>query len=133
MTDNEIIKALECCRDCKCKECPCYNKETDGCKEIDEQDILDLINRQKKTIEIADKMVESLKAEVKRLQKKREAKCGTCYYSKPTTFDKSKCYVECTNQEHIEKFCRFRKISLKRQRTTPACKNYKEMVGDDNA
>lgn len=51
MTDEEIIKALECCRDCKCKDCPCYNKETDGCKELDEQDILDLINRQKAEIE----------------------------------------------------------------------------------
>ncbi|MBE7053456.1 MAG: hypothetical protein E7391_04185 [Ruminococcaceae bacterium] len=51
MKDNEIIKALECCRDCKCKECPCYNKETGGCKEIDEQDILDLINREKEEIE----------------------------------------------------------------------------------
>lgn len=52
MTDKDIIKALECCRDCKCKECPCYNKETDGCKEIDEQDILDLINRQKADLEL---------------------------------------------------------------------------------
>ena len=51
MTDEQIIKALECCRDCKCKDCPCYNKETDGCKELDEQDILDLINRQKSEIE----------------------------------------------------------------------------------
>ncbi|MBE7039113.1 MAG: hypothetical protein E7398_00110 [Ruminococcaceae bacterium] len=51
MKDNEIIKALKCCRDCKCKECPCYNKEIDGCKEIDEQDILDLINRKQAEIE----------------------------------------------------------------------------------
>lgn len=48
MTDNKIIKALECCREWKCKECPYYIKETDGCKEIDEQDILDLINRLQK-------------------------------------------------------------------------------------
>lgn len=60
MTDNEIIKVLECCRDCKCKDCPCYNKETDGCKELDEQDILDLINRQK--------------AEIKRLREENEIK-----------------------------------------------------------
>ena len=51
MRDNEILKALECCREWKCKECPCYIKETDGCKEIDEQDILDLINRQQAEIE----------------------------------------------------------------------------------
>ncbi len=144
MTDEQIIKALECCvKDDEgasgCSEkCPLFDTHKD-CATFLRKNTLDLIKRQKaeiekkdKLIEIADKMVESLKAEVKRLQKKQEAKCGTCYYSKPTTFGKSKCYVECTNQEHIEKYCRHRKISLKRQRTTPACKNYKEMVGDDN-
>lgn len=53
MTDNEIIKALKCCRDCKCKECPCY-KNIEGemrCTEIDEEEILELINRQKAEIE----------------------------------------------------------------------------------
>ena len=52
MTDNEIIKALECCRDCKCIECPCY-KDIEGemrCTEIDEEEIIDLINRQKEKI-----------------------------------------------------------------------------------
>lgn len=62
MNDNEIIKALECCRDCKCKDCPCYNKETDGCKELDEQDILDLINRQKVEIEKLQKECEITRA-----------------------------------------------------------------------
>lgn len=53
MTDNDIIKALECCIDCKCKECPCY-KNIEGemrCTEIDEEEILGLINRQKAEIE----------------------------------------------------------------------------------
>lgn len=53
MTDNEIIKALGCCIDCKCKECPCY-KNIEGemyCTEIDEEEILDLINLQKAEIE----------------------------------------------------------------------------------
>lgn len=53
MNDNEIIKALECCIDCKCKECPCY-KNIDGemrCTEIDEEEILNLINRKKAEIE----------------------------------------------------------------------------------
>ena len=78
MTDNEIIKALECCRDCKCKDCPCHNKETDGCKELDEQDILDLINRQKATIERQIKaiqegyaLIEKQKAEIERLKEER--------------------------------------------------------------
>lgn len=47
LTDNEIIKALECRIDCNCKECPCY-KNIEGemrCTEIDEEEIIDLINR----------------------------------------------------------------------------------------
>lgn len=54
MTDNEIIKALECCisgQPCKETKCPFYKK---GC-EIDiyavEKYALDLINRQKAEIE----------------------------------------------------------------------------------
>ena len=57
LTDNEIIKALECCIDCKCKECPCY-KNIEGemyCTEIDEEEILDLINRQQAEIEKLNK------------------------------------------------------------------------------
>lgn len=60
MTDNEIIKALECCTDCKCKECPCY-KNIYGemrCTEIDEEEILDLINCQKAEIERLEEMLD---------------------------------------------------------------------------
>lgn len=53
-----------------------------------------------------------------------KAICGTCAYAKHTTFGRSKIYVECTNQEHIEKFCK-REIAKKRARTTRACKCYK--------
>jgi hypothetical protein len=56
--------------------------------------------------------------------KKEVGKCGNCLYSKPTTFGKSKAYVKCTNPEHIQRYCK-REISLKRQRTQPACKSYK--------
>ena len=61
MTENEIRKALECCRDCKCKECPCY-KNIEGemrCTEIDEEEILDLVNRQKAEIERLEEMLDS--------------------------------------------------------------------------
>ena len=74
MTDNEIIKALECCRDCKCKECPCY-KNIEGemrCIEIDEEEILDLINRQKAEIE-------KLKAE----NEVMKTNCNSMYVSMP--------------------------------------------------
>ena len=49
MTDKDIVKALECCRDCCCKQC-----ET----EPDFQDALNLINRQQETIETLRKCVE---------------------------------------------------------------------------
>lgn len=165
--DNDIVKALECCKIGECGECAkCVpNNNGKSCRdnlidlasdlinrknaEIKEKDIeIDILIKKKDTAydEVAELKAEvenlnielkamrgtanSYKAEVERLQKKERAKCGTCAYSKPTTFGKSKCYVECTNQEHIMQFCRYREISLKRQRTTPACKRYKEMVGE---
>ena len=82
MTDSEIIKALECCLDCNCKECPCF-KIVDGqkrCTEIGEEEILDLINRQMaemEKLEIELKAMRgaanSYKAEVERLQLEVEA------------------------------------------------------------
>lgn len=121
LTKKQIAESIECCVKADCKGCPLYYYKdfTNDC----EKHIIGILR---------DDNVR-LKEEVERLQKKREAKCGTCYYSKPVPFGKSKCYVECTNQEHIEKYCRYRKISLKRQRTTPACKSYKEMAGDSDA
>ena len=53
-----------------------------------------------------------------------ENKCGGCKYAEPTTFGKSKVYVRCTNEEHVKRYCH-RPISVKRQRTQPACKSYK--------
>ena len=46
MTDNEIIKALECCSDSNCHECP-----IEGCTDDIFRNALDLINRQKAEIE----------------------------------------------------------------------------------
>lgn len=55
MTDNEIIKALECCifDDVKeCDNCPYYDKETEiYCVNDLLKDALNLINRQKAEIE----------------------------------------------------------------------------------
>ena len=53
MTDNEIIKALECCADNtegKCRECP-FHKLKISCIDGLERNALDLINRQKAEIE----------------------------------------------------------------------------------
>ena len=55
MTDNEIVKALECCIDCypeDCRECPYVECTTrKGCADEMITDALALINRQKETIE----------------------------------------------------------------------------------
>lgn len=72
LTDEQIIKALECCRDCKCKDCPCYNKEADGCKELDEQDILDLINRKDAEIERLQHEILSCNTKIQVLQEVKE-------------------------------------------------------------
>ena len=59
MTDNEIIKALECCstpRILDCENCP-YSHDY-SC-EVLERDALDLINRQKAEIERKDRILES--------------------------------------------------------------------------
>ena len=58
-------------------------------------------------------------------------KCGSCAYAIPTTFGKSKVWVECTNREHNERYCK-REISCKRARTQPACKSYKELTEGSN-
>lgn len=53
MTDNEIIKALECCV-CnlyKCPECPYNNETVSKCSVKLKFDALDLINRQQKDID----------------------------------------------------------------------------------
>ena len=51
MSDNEIIKALECCTTDKCKGCPLFNvPKVKGCMKLMEN-ALDLINRQKAEIE----------------------------------------------------------------------------------
>lgn len=48
LTDNENIKALECCVSSgDCKGCPSYIEKDDDCLGIDWLSILDLINHQK--------------------------------------------------------------------------------------
>lgn len=55
MTDNEIIKALECCNKDDCDNCP-YKR---NCKNV-MCDVLDLINRQQAENERLQKKVEEL-------------------------------------------------------------------------
>ena len=55
MTDNEIIKALECCAEIgenDCQSCPYFNDVSCRCRNYENlKDALDLINRQKAEIE----------------------------------------------------------------------------------
>ena len=54
MTDNEIVKALECCMGCCCKECPNFNEndiDAECCMSRLIVETLKLINRQKAYIE----------------------------------------------------------------------------------
>lgn len=90
MTDNEIIKALECCQSENgndCENCPysvvVYRQGEGGCTNKLMQDALDLINRQKAELELKtmdinslaserdalQEMVEEQKAEIERLSK----------------------------------------------------------------
>lgn len=52
-------------------------------------------------------------------------KCGSCKFAKPTAeyFGGSCCYVECTNERHLLRYCK-RDISRIRQRTQKCCKLY---------
>ena len=77
MTDNEIIKALECCSittSNACTGCPLYSEDDIGCIPILTKNSLDLINRQKAEIEKFEKIehfgtktIEAQTKEIKRL------------------------------------------------------------------
>ena len=69
MTDNEIIKALECCKNSlsekdACGDCPLYEEEEVTCITILSKNALDLINRQKAEIDILIRKKESLRDEI---------------------------------------------------------------------
>lgn len=56
MTDEQIIKALECCRyGGRCEECPCF--DIPNCKALANDNALALINRQKAEIEEQDQAI----------------------------------------------------------------------------
>lgn len=54
-------------------------------------------------------------------------KCGNCKFAISTTWGNkpSDSYVECTNAEHIAKYCK-RPLSAKRPKSTHSCKSYVE-------
>lgn len=61
MTDNEIIRALECCKSCMCKRCPRHGIDVPNkmlCHEALMYEALNLINRQKAS---AEKLINAVK------------------------------------------------------------------------
>ena len=74
MTDNEIIKALECCMyGHKCEGCSYIGKGL--CSDKMKKDVLDLINRQQTRIEkleniehASEKLIKKQEAEIERLE-----------------------------------------------------------------
>lgn len=80
MTDNEIIKALEICRNENgiCSDCP-YSDDYTNCNTRIAKDVLDLINRQKAEID-------SLKSELDAAIKAITPCCLNCKHYKRNPF-----------------------------------------------
>lgn len=70
MTDNEIVKALECCKltneqqESQCEDCPLWETSLMICQELLAFHALDLINRQKAEIERLEAENKKLKLEM---------------------------------------------------------------------
>jgi hypothetical protein len=71
MTDNEIEKALECCKltneqqESRCDECPLWETSLMICQELLAYHALGLINRQKAEIEEHKRLFETIHKEIK--------------------------------------------------------------------
>ena len=90
MTDNEIIKALECCiyHHGKCTSCPLYAEVTTVCKEKKDNYVLDLINRQNAENDRLKKEVEDKERAYNDefcLRKEYQSKCREFLKEKQTT------------------------------------------------
>ena len=104
MTDNDIIKALECCtksqtnEDCKKLRCTFFDEDIDMCGTINsetiiQQNALDLINRQKEMIdgliagqETLQKALAKKNAEIESLKEAlKDLKREMSYMSSPNT------------------------------------------------
>lgn len=83
MTDNEIIKALECCseaifkEDCIKLKCPFFDNEIYNCMNVDDEDAmhrysLDLINRQKAEIERLNSEIDEISIAYSELETQKD-------------------------------------------------------------
>lgn len=71
--------------------------------------------------------IETLRAEIKYLKRITADRCGTCMYAKPVQRPgKTTIWVECTNEEHLRKYCTNYEGTKYRPKYTHACKSYRE-------
>ena len=103
-----LLRGKDKCLDTMCEECKYKDDENCG------------------TSIIVDHLIANgVTVTIKKPPTDLSKKCGSCAYAKaePDMFGRD-CYVRCKNPEHLAKYCRSRDRSL-RQRTNPACRQYK--------
>lgn len=73
MTDEQIIKALDCCHSelgNMCSICPLFDPDNDYCEDELHKNALNLINRQKAKIESLKQIIDEQDKEIIKLQKR---------------------------------------------------------------
>lgn len=134
MTDNEIIKALECCGDSysTCAECPI--KDDNGCNEQLANYALDIINRQQAEIERLKGKCENTQIgynfaqdETKRLKKDK--------YKLQKALNQSEDYRVMAKSEAVKEFAARLKCGVPQETGVIRCSDVdnlvKEMVGEE--
>ena len=77
-------------------------------------------------------VIHALKKQVKYLKNITAKRCGTCVYAKPAVLGNSKMHVECTNEDHLKRYCSTLENTKYRPRNTHACRHYVEKVGEQS-
>lgn len=104
MTDNEIIKLLECCKKSQCSKCY-YSKECDGYTQVSYA--LDLINRQQEAIEKLQKNQDDIDNFARDICKERMLKGKAI-----ANFDDFQEYIRKEKTEAIKEFAERLKLSF---------------------
>ena len=135
MTENEIIKALECCITNDCVKCKAYdetNGEIGDCLHAICRNALDLIKRQKAEIE---RLKNSFDAQASLIEKKNLAYDRICVkHRNQINTAKSEAIKELLNVLELRVVCKQKTTAMGYESAIIDIKNLlKEMVGDDNA
>lgn len=114
MTDHQIIKNLK--KDLAFAQSVISRQNTEIARLTEDYKALEIV-------------VDALRQENKYLKRVSSNRCGTCKYSKPVKrTGKKTIWVECTNREHLSKYCTSYEGTKFRPKNTHACKNYEERV-----